>query len=267
MDCFLTHTGTDKNLYIVNKDGTNKRVSRHIAFNEVHVSSTSTTLPPMAVVLQQAKYRTTCTVDCNIEIKMQLLHRDAVMPQKVSVNGAGYDISCINAQTIPPETQMLIKTGLAIEISTNHFGKLKSRSGLALKHNVHIKAGTIDSDYRGETKVLLSNDSPKSLKIHKNMRIAQLIIFELSTTEILQTDTLTNTARNKKGFGSTGTHAISNDVVDDITTAPTTAAAAQITTLSTNPHQVQHNKDDDHIPYNIVLSDDPFGTVPRNIKG
>ena len=137
----------------------------------------------MAVVLQQAGYSHTSIPEPNTEIKIQILHRDAVMPQKGSVDSAGYDISSIKAQEVPPDTQILIPTGLAIELPINHFGQLKSRSGLALKHNVHVKAGTIDSDYRGEIKILISNESNKPFKIHKHMRIAQLIIFQLPRSE------------------------------------------------------------------------------------
>ena len=72
------------------------------------------------------------------------------MPQKGTTESVGYDISCYSQNSIPPHSQKLINTGLAIEIQQGCFGQLKSRNGLALKHNVHVKAGTVDSDYRGE---------------------------------------------------------------------------------------------------------------------
>ena len=122
---------------------------------------------------------------------------------------------------------------------------MKSRSGLALKHNVHVKAGTIDSDYRGELKVLLSNVSPNDFKIQKHSRIVQLIIFELPQIPLKQVEKLSTTRRNQKGFGSTGLHPL--PLTTNYSHQPTTAAAATL--------QVD---DDDHVPYNVVLSNDPF---------
>ena len=66
-----------------------------------------------------------------------------------------------------------------MEIPQQHFGMLKSRSGLALKNNIHVHAGIIDADYRGEIKVLLSNQSHEEFTVHPGMRIGQLIIFKL----------------------------------------------------------------------------------------
>ena len=163
---FMTYTSTDKNIYVFNKDGSNERIFTHIAFDEAHTSSTNKNLPPMAIALQQMGYTSIDTKDNenNHFIKVQLLHQDAVMPHKSTTESAGYDISCCSDYTLPPHSQMLLVTGLSVEIPQMCFGQLKSRSGLALKHNVHVKAGTIDSDYRGELKVLLSNEYPTILK-------------------------------------------------------------------------------------------------------
>ena len=256
---FMTYTSTDKNVYVVNKDGSNERTSTHVAFDEAHMSSTNKTLPPMALVLQQAGYTPVQTTDNaeNPSIKIQLLHRDAIMPHKGTSDSAGYDISCCSTYTIPPHSQMLLATGLCIEIPQTCFGQLKSRSGLALKHNVHVKAGTIDSDYRGELKVLLSNESSNDFKIPKHTRIAQLIIFEIPQLPLKRVTQLSTTKRDKSGFGSTGLQPLPN--ATKITPQPTTAAAAQL-----------HVEDDDHIPYNVVLSNDPFQdqeTITLPVRG
>ena len=148
-DCiFMTYSGTDKNAYIVNKDGTNECLSTHITYDEAHISSTNTTIPPMATVLQQAVYTpaTKLTNYSSDIIKIQLLHRYAKISSKGTDNSAGYDISTYMPCTISHDLQLLINSKIAIEIPTGCFGQFKSRSGLALKHNVHAKAGKIDAD-------------------------------------------------------------------------------------------------------------------------
>ena len=243
---FMTYTGTDKNIYVVNKDGSNERISTHVAFDEAHTSSTNKQLPPMAIILQQAGYIPTENSDeIDSSIKVQILHRDAIMPQKGTIESAGYDICCHSHNSIPPHSQKLIDTGLAIEIPQGCFGQLKSRSGLALKYNVHVKAGTIDSDYRGELKILLSNESSTTYTFDKHTRIAQLVIFKLPQLSLEQVDQLSVTQRDKGGFGSTGLQALHHST--NTPSQPTTAAAAQL-----------RIDDDDHVPYNVVLSEDPF---------
>ena len=255
---FMTFTSTDKNAYIVNKDGTNERISTHMAFDEAHTTSQNKTLPPMARVLHQAGYSTTPTQekDTQAVIKVQLLHCDATTPTKGTDQSAGYDISTYCHNTIPPHSQKLINTGIAVEIPSGHFGQLKSRSGLALKHNIHVAAGTIDSDYRGELKVLLSNESSVPFEIKKHTRIAQLIIFQLPETFMHLTDSLSKTKRSTGGFGSTGSSTLPN--INNDQNMPSTAAAATTIDSTQPPNSNIHDDLNDHTPYNVVLSPDPF---------
>ena len=178
----MTYSGTDKNVYIVNCDGTNEWLSIYVAFDEAHMSSTDKNLPLMATVLQHAGYTSNISDNTNItsSLKIQLLqHHNATIPNKETDKSAGYNISCCTEYTIPPPTQMLIDTRIALEMPQGCFGQLKSRSGLALKHNIHVKAGTIDADYHGEIKVILSNESSTSFYLPTQTRIAQLIIFQI----------------------------------------------------------------------------------------
>ena len=96
-------------------------------------------------------------------LQYKLLSPTATSPTKGTPSSACYDICSSKTKEILPNTQCLIHTKLALEIPDSHNGQLKSRSGLALKSNIHVQAGTIDSDYRGEIKVLLSNESEKNI--------------------------------------------------------------------------------------------------------
>ena len=145
-----------------------------------------------------------------------------------------------------------------------------SRSGLALQHNIHVQVGTIDSDYRGEVKVLLSNESDKTFSVTQGMRITQFIICKLPIMELSETNILTKTDRDKGGFGSTGTHEILKHVTNNTTNGvltPSTAAAAPL--HDTNNDDMQ-SQSDDHEAYNVLCSSAPFEdcqTITIQIRG
>jgi dUTP pyrophosphatase len=129
------------------------------------------------------------------------------MPKYAKSGDAGADlISTIDIE-ISPEERQLIPTGLSIAIPNGYVGLVHPRSGLALNHGISIvnTPGTIDAGYRGEVKVILINhDKWKSFKIAKGDRIAQLVIQKVEQVEFIETDTLDDTDRGSKGFGSTG---------------------------------------------------------------
>ncbi|PIU28266.1 MAG: dUTP diphosphatase, partial [Candidatus Hydromicrobium americanum] len=99
----------------------------------------------------------------------------------------------------------IIPTGIGIEIPTGFEAQIRPRSGLALKHGIGIlnSPGTIDSDYRGEIKVILFNLGKQSFIVKPGMRIAQLVIAKTYQVEIVETE-LSDTSRGIRGFGSTG---------------------------------------------------------------
>ena len=98
----------------------------------------------------------------------------------------------------------LIPTGLAISLPSGHVGRIGSRSGLSIKHNIETGAGWIDSDYRGEVKIELKNFSGEEFVVEMGDRIAQLIILPIDTPEFELTDRLPPSDRGAGGFGSTG---------------------------------------------------------------
>ena len=130
----------------------------------------------------------------------------ATIPARGSDESAGYDIYADEDVVIPPHSRHCVHTGLAMEIPKGYFGGIYARSGIALKNGVRPSncVGVIDSDYRGEIGVALTNDSDDEFKIKTGYRIAQLIIHKLPNIEFIEVDALSNTVRSDGGFGSTG---------------------------------------------------------------
>ena len=122
-----------------------------------------------------------------------------------SENAAGYDLHAIEAKTVPKRGQVMIGTGLAFGIPVGNYGRVAPRSGLAYKNSIDVLAGVIDSDYRGELKVILANLSDTDFEVEEGMRIAQLIIEKYTLTTLTEVETLDDTVRGAGGFGSTGT--------------------------------------------------------------
>ena len=102
----------------------------------------------------------------------------------------------------------MIGTGLAFGIPVGNYGRVAPRSGLAAKNSIDVMAGVIDSDYRGELKVILANLSDTDFQVDEGMRIAQLIIEKYTLTTLNEVETLDETVRGAGGFGSTGTQKI-----------------------------------------------------------
>ena len=107
---------------------------------------------------------------------------------------------------IKPKTSSLIPTGLSVAFSKDYEIQIRPRSGLAAKNNISIlnTPGTIDSDYRGEIKVILYNHGNNDFTINNGDRIAQMILAPVVKIELEETNNLPETIRGKGGFGSTG---------------------------------------------------------------
>lgn len=149
-----------------------------------------------------------------MQLKVKRLTDTAVLPVKAHQSDAGLDICADEDITINAGETVTVSTGLSITIPEGYYGRLKGRSGLTSKTALRVQEGTIDSDYRGEIKVIcdtrdtmLSNDIWSDncyFEITKGMKIAQLIIQPLPTAEVTEVDELDDTDRGDGGFGSTG---------------------------------------------------------------
>jgi len=142
----------------------------------------------------------------NIDNKMKILYKplstNATTPSKSTKGSAAFDIYASSHQIVPPNDRLAIKTDISLQIPFGYYGRIASRSGLTIKHNIDIGAGVIDSDYRGEIKPILINNGTKPFHISKNDRIAQIVIEQCADVTFEQVDDLTNTQRGHKGFGS-----------------------------------------------------------------
>lgn len=143
-----------------------------------------------------------------MEIKFKKLNNRAIVPNYGSEYSAGGDLSaCIDNEIIlnPSKTE-IIPTGIAIEIPEKYFGMVCSRSGLAAKNNIVIlnSPGIIDSDYRGEIKLIMINHSNIPFVIKPEMRLAQIIIVPFLQATWTETKSLSKTVRGNNGLGSTG---------------------------------------------------------------
>lgn len=141
-----------------------------------------------------------------MEIKLKILHPQAVIPEYQSSGAAGFDLCSVIEAVIKPREWALIKTGIALEIPSGFEVQIRPRSGLALKNGISIlnSPGTIDSDYRGEIGVVLINHSEQDFKVEIGDRIAQGVIAKVIQASFASVSELSMTDRNEKGFGSSG---------------------------------------------------------------
>lgn len=139
-------------------------------------------------------------------IKVKRLSRDIQLPEKKSELAAGFDLQSTITTFMSPGSRKLIPCGFAMEIPVGYEGQIRPRSGLAYRKGLTVlnSPGTIDSDYRGEVKVLLINDGVSSQNVSSGDRIAQLVICPVPDVELEEVDELSDTPRGNNGFGSTG---------------------------------------------------------------
>jgi dUTP pyrophosphatase len=153
-------------------------------------------------------------------IKFQLVHPNAKLPEKGSLQAAGYDVFACEPTVVPARGKALVATGVKYELPTDiglfvgqssgkvaevrTYIRVAPRSGLALKSSIDVGAGVCDSDYTNTVGVVLFNHSDVDLVINVGDRIAQLIIELILSLPIVQVSEVTATARGEGGFGSTG---------------------------------------------------------------
>ena len=140
----------------------------------------------------------------NVEIPVVLLE-GASLPEYATEGAAGMDLRATEGVTLAPGERAAVPTGLRLEIPEGYEGQVRPRSGLALQHGLGMvnSPGTIDSDYRGELKVILLNLGSAPYAITKGDRIAQMIIARYEGVEIVEGE-LSETLRGAGGFGSSG---------------------------------------------------------------
>ena len=148
------------------------------------------------------------------EITAQLMQlpngQDLPLPSYETSEAAGMDLRAAVPEdaplTLKPGARELVPTGFAMAIPPGFEAQIRPRSGLALKHGLSLvnAPGTVDSDYRGEIKIILINQGDEDFEISRGMRIAQMVIAPVLRVAIEPVTSLDDTVRGAGGFGSTG---------------------------------------------------------------
>jgi len=131
---------------------------------------------------------------------------DLPLPAYATEGAAGMDVVAAEDAALMPGQRAAIATGFALAIPNGYEVQVRPRSGLALKHGVTClnTPGTIDSDYRGEVKVILANLGNESFSVRRGERIAQLVPAPVLRAHLAEVEVLDDTVRGAGGFGSTG---------------------------------------------------------------
>ena len=126
------------------------------------------------------------------------------LPEYSSDGAAGADLRARESVALAPGARAAVGTGIQVEIPAGHVGLVWPRSGLAVRHGIDTLAGVIDSDYRGEVRVVLVNHGETEFRVEPGDRIGQLLIQRVERAAFSRSAALAATARGEGGFGSTG---------------------------------------------------------------
>ncbi|PDW26881.1 deoxyuridine 5'-triphosphate nucleotidohydrolase [Helicobacter pylori] len=141
-----------------------------------------------------------------MKIKIQKIHPNALIPKYQTEGSSGFDLHAVEEVTIKPHSVGLVKIGICLSLEVGYELQVRTRSGLALNHQVVVlnSPGTVDNDYRGEIKVILANLSDKDFRVQVGDRIAQGVVQKTYKAEFIECERLDETSRGSGGFGSTG---------------------------------------------------------------
>jgi dUTP pyrophosphatase len=140
---------------------------------------------------------------------------DLPLPRYATAGSAGLDLPAAvdGERVLAPGERALIPTGFAIELPPGYEAQVRPRSGLALRHGVVLPnaPGTVDSDYRGELRVILWNTGPEPFRLRRGDRVAQLVVAPVARAALVPVESLSPTARGDGGFGHSGRGAAPED--------------------------------------------------------
>tara|TARA_B100000945_G_C20195456_1_gene508876 strand:+ start:84 stop:521 length:438 start_codon:yes stop_codon:yes gene_type:complete len=143
-----------------------------------------------------------------VKVFIKKLNPSVQLPSYKTSGASGMDLMAFIEEPIElkPGKSCLVPTGLSVAFSEQYEIQIRPRSGLAAKNNITVlnTPGTIDSDYRGELKIILFNHGSENFKINNSDRVAQMVLTPINKMEIEETNELPKTIRGERGFGSTG---------------------------------------------------------------
>ena len=144
-----------------------------------------------------------------VKILIKRLSSKVTMPQYKTIGSSGMDIAAFldNEILIKPSEKKIIPTGIKLKIPKGYEVQIRPRSGLAANNDITVlnTPGTIDSDYRGEIKVILFNHGKNIFKVENGLRIAQMVLCPVIEANLSEVEIIDETERGEGGFGSTGT--------------------------------------------------------------
>ena len=142
----------------------------------------------------------------SVQIRFKKLYDNVVIPKYETTGSAGADLTAIKNSYIKPNETVVIPLGFSVAIPSGYEIQIRPRSGLAAKHGITVlnSPGTIDSDYRGEVGVIMTNFGVSSFYIKPGDRIAQMVLSQVPQAEFIEVEELDDTTRGEGGFGSTG---------------------------------------------------------------
>ena len=143
-----------------------------------------------------------------VKVLIKKLDSAVEIPTYKTIGASGMDLMAFIKKTIKlsPKSPCLVPTGLSVAFSDEYEIQIRPRSGLAAKNNISVlnTPGTIDSDYRGEIKIILFNHGNSDFIINNKDRVAQMILIPVHKMDLEEVENLPETLRGKGGFGSTG---------------------------------------------------------------
>ncbi|MDB2515249.1 dUTP diphosphatase [Candidatus Pelagibacter bacterium] len=143
-----------------------------------------------------------------VKVLVKKLNPNVQLPAYKTSGASGMDLMAFidKPLTVPPKSSCLVPTGLSLAFSDSYEIQIRPRSGLAVKNNITVlnTPGTIDSDYRGEIKIILFNHGDEDFVINNNDRVAQMVLTPVIKIDLEENENLPETIRSTGGFGSTG---------------------------------------------------------------
>lgn len=139
-----------------------------------------------------------------INIKFQKINKNSQVPTYAYSTDAGMDIFSAEKYLLEPGQNHAFSTGIIVEIPVGYVGLIMEKSGLALKRQISVMGGIIDAGYRGELKVILLNNSNKNQEFKIGDKLAQLLVQQIESVNLIKSDKLSESDRQSGGFGSTG---------------------------------------------------------------
>jgi len=140
-----------------------------------------------------------------MEVRIQRV-KDVELPTYSREGDVAFDLRSAEELVIKPGEKKVVDTGLKIAVPDGHAGLIWDRSGMAGKHGIHVMAGVLDPNFRGELVVVLKHLGTEDFKVEKNMRIAQMLIQPVLNAKITEVDKMEETERGEGKFSSSGYH-------------------------------------------------------------